>query len=63
MEKKLYMTPEVEVVATEAEELLAGSFTLDEEGGTGTGSDDIVDIPGMSRFEILPDMSRVPFEW
>jgi len=62
MEKKLYMTPVVEVVATEAEELLAGSFDLDENGGTGIVSDEIVDVPGMSRLDI-PDMSRLPFEW
>ena len=66
MEKKLYMTPAVEVVATEAEELLAGSFALDEEGGTGTVSDEIVDVPGMGRLGLdldIPDMSRLPFEW
>ena len=64
MEKKLYMTPVVEVVATEAEELLAGSFVLDEDGGTGTVSDEIVDVPGMSRLDLdIPDLSRLPFEW
>ena len=66
MEKKLYMTPAVEVVATEAEELLAGSFALDEDGGTGTVSDEIVDVPGMGRLGLdldIPDMSRLPFEW
>lgn len=55
MEKKLYMTPAVEVVATEAEELLAGSFELNEEGGTGTVSDEIIDVPGLSREIVFDD--------
>ena len=52
MEKKLYMTPATEVVMTEADELLAGSITLDEDGGTGTLSDEEVDVPGLSRFAV-----------
>lgn len=62
MEKKLYMTPAVEVVATEAEELLAGSFELNEEGGTGTVSDEIIDVPGLGRIDLLPEMPELPFE-
>jgi hypothetical protein len=49
MEKKMYMTPAVEVLATEAEELLAGSINLGDEGGTGTLGEGEVNGPGLSR--------------
>lgn len=49
MEKKIYMTPDVEVLSTETENLLAGSPLIDLEGGTGTLSDDETDGPGLSR--------------
>lgn len=52
MEKKLYIAPQTEVLATEAEELLAGSINLTEEGGSGTLSDEEVDGPGLSRESI-----------
>lgn len=45
----MYMTPAVEVLATEAEELLAGSINLGDEGGTGTLGEGEVNGPGLSR--------------
>ncbi len=48
MEKKSYMTPDVEVLSTETENLLAGSPLIDLEGGTGTLSDEVTDGPDMS---------------
>lgn len=47
MEKKAYIIPVVEVVATDAEELLAGSVTLTEEEGSASLFEEVVDLPGM----------------
>lgn len=49
MEKKQYIMPQASVLVTEAEELLAGTITLDGEGGSGSLSDDEVNVPGLSR--------------
>lgn len=54
MEKKLYITPAVEMFATEAGELLAGSINLTDEGGSGSLGEGEVNGPGLSR-EIFDD--------
>ena len=49
MEKKQYIMPQASVLVTEAEELLAGTITLNDEGGSGSLSNDEVNVPGLSR--------------
>ena len=49
MEKKQYIMPQASVLVTEAEELLAGTITLGDEGGSGSLSDDEVNVSGLSR--------------
>lgn len=49
MEKKQYIMPQASVLVTEAEELLAGTITLDDDGGSGSLSNDEVNVPGLSR--------------
>ncbi len=51
MEKKQYIMPQASVLVTEAEELLAGTITLNDEGGSGSLSNDEVNVPGLSREE------------
>jgi hypothetical protein len=49
MEKKQYIMPQASVLVTEAEELLAGTITLNDESGSGSLSNDEVNVPGLSR--------------
>jgi len=49
MEKKQYIIPRPAVLFPGPEELLAGTITLNDEGGSGSLSNDEVNVPGLSR--------------
>lgn len=49
MEKKLYISPVVELETMVEETLMTGSLTLDGDSGTGTLNDTEVDTEGLNR--------------